>query len=190
MRLILAALLLCLFAFPAHAVISAGKEFLRAPPAVTLHQRHARPAKVQKARGVHRRAAIARAAPRPSRTIGGYAQQIASGPSRSLAGVVPELASKAREIAADCGARVISAVRNTYIAGTRTKSLHASGRAVDMAGNPSCIARHLANWRGGASNDYHRVAHYHISWGGYEHGRRFAHGVSRKTRKTRYARAG
>jgi hypothetical protein len=122
-----------------------------------------------------------------------YGDHVMKG-SKSLAGVVPELANKARVIAADCGSRVVSAVRNTFVRGTRTKSLHASGRAVDMVGNPGCIRKHLASWKGGASNDYARVRHYHISWGGREHGRRFAHGGGgrkyAKRYRTRYAAAG
>lgn len=95
-----------------------------------------------------------------------------------LAGVVAPLAAKAREIVADCGSTVISGVRHSYIAGTGGRlSLHASGRAVDIKGNPACIARHLHGWPGGASTDYAAVNHTHISYapGGPEWGRRFAH---------------
>ena len=106
--------------------------------------------------------------------------------STSLSGVVGPLAAKAREIASACGSKVISAVRHTRIAGTRTLSLHASGRAVDMQGNPSCIYRHLANWPGGYSIDYARVRHVHISLGGREDGLRFAHGGG--SRKARHAK--
>lgn len=122
----------------------------------------------------------------PARTLKGYGEHVARG-SVSLAGVVPELAAKAREIQAACGARVISAVRKTYIAGTRHISLHASGRAVDMAGNPSCIYRHLALWAGGVSTDYSRVQHVHFSLdrgGGREMGLRFKHG-GKKAKKRR-----
>jgi len=110
-------------------------------------------------------------------TLKGYGEAIARG-SVSLSGVVGPLAAKAREIQSACGARVISAVRKTYIAGTRHISLHASGRAVDMAGNPSCIYRHLAAWPGGVSVDYSRVAHVHFSYApnGREWGLRFKHG--------------
>jgi len=130
---------------------------------------------------------------REAPTIAGYVEAVARR-SVSLSGVVPELAAFASKVVADCGSRVISAVRNTYVAGTRTKSLHASGRAVDLAGNPGCIAKHLAGWPGGASNDYHRLRtpHYHVSFGGREHGTRFSHGVSagkRKVRRTRWAAA-
>lgn len=98
----------------------------------------------------------------------------------SLHGVAPPLAAKAREIVVACRARVISAVRHTFVAGTRTLSLHASGRAVDIAGNPGCIYARLAAWPGGYSTDYGRVGHVHISFGGREDGRRFAHRSKRK----------
>lgn len=186
MRLILAIGLLLPFALiaPAAAAVSDGKEFLtQRAYAGAIEPRR----KVQrKARAVKRQG---RAAVVTANIFDTYSEKIGRG-SVSLAGVVPELAAFARTIAADCGSRVISALRNTYVAGTRTKSLHAEGRAVDMAGNPSCIRKHLANWGGGASTDYGRVAHYHISWGGREHGRRFVHGMSRKAKRTRYARAG
>lgn len=100
-------------------------------------------------------------------------------------GVVAPLAAKVAEIQSSCGSRVVSAVRHSYIAGTRRISLHASGKAVDMAGNPSCIYSHLAGWSGGYSTDYGRVAHVHISYdatGGREMGIRFAHGGGRSHR--------
>jgi hypothetical protein len=100
------------------------------------------------------------------------------GGSTSLAGVVAPLAAKVSEIAADCGSRIVSAVRHTRVAGTGRMSLHASGRAVDVQGNPSCIYRHLAGWLGqggGYSRDYGSVRHVHISYGGREAGRTFVH---------------
>lgn len=125
-------------------------------------------------------------AERGAQTLRGYSDALARG-SVSLAGVVPELAAKAREIQAACGARVISAVRKTYIAGTRTISLHASGRAVDMAGDQSCIYRHLASWPGGVSIDYARVRHVHISYApeGREWGLRFKHGGGKAKKRRR-----
>lgn len=108
----------------------------------------------------------------------------------SLAGVVGPLAAKARELQSICGARVISAVRHTYIAGTGGRlSLHASGRAVDMEGNPSCLYAHLRNWPGGVSVDYSRVRHVHFSYNprGSEWGTRFNH-YRGKAKRTRYAR--
>lgn len=96
----------------------------------------------------------------------------------SLAGVRPELAQKAAEIVSQCGSRVISGHRHSLVAGTRRLSLHASGKAVDMAGNPSCIYAMLRDWPGGVSIDYGRVRHVHFSYdpeGGREMGARFAH---------------
>ena len=72
-----------------------------------------------------------------------------------------------------------SGLRHTRVAGTRRLSLHASGRAVDLRGNPSCIYAQLQNWPGGVSVDYFRVRHVHLSLGGREDGLRFAHGGSR-----------
>ena len=104
-------------------------------------------------------------------------------PAGILRGVAPELAAKAREIVSACGSRVISGVRHTRVAGTRRMSLHASGRAVDMAGNPSCIYARLRGWPGGVSTDYGRVRHVHFSLGGREDGMRFAHRhVARRVR--------
>lgn len=102
-----------------------------------------------------------------------------------LAGVSAPLAAKARQIAAACGSRVVSGVRHTRVAGSRRLSLHASGRAVDMVGNPSCIYAHLRGWPGGVSTDYGAVGHVHFSLGGREDGHRFAH--NRVTRRA-YAR--
>ena len=99
-----------------------------------------------------------------------------------LAGVYAPLAAKAREIVADCGSRVISGVRHTFIAGTHIRSEHWTGHAVDIAGNPSCIYRHLAGWPGGYSIDYAAVRHVHFSLGGPEDGKRFAHNRHTRTR--------
>lgn len=99
--------------------------------------------------------------------------------SGALAGVSAPLAAKAREIAQACGSRVVSGLRHTRVAGTGRWSLHASGRAVDMAGNPSCIYAHLRGWPGGYSIDYAAARHVHISLGGSEDGLRFAHRSAR-----------
>jgi len=82
--------------------------------------------------------------------------------------IVSALAAKVREISSSCGSSVVSGVRHTHIANTRTMSLHATGQAVDMRGNPRCIYQHLSG----------RVQHVHISYsaGGREWGIRFAHG--------------
>src|SRR3954454_25198191 len=94
-----------------------------------------------------------------------------------VGGIVSPLAAKVREISSSCGSSIVSGVRHTRIADTRRRSLHASGQAVDMKGNPRCIYQHLARWSGGYSTDYGRVQHVHISYsgGGREWGLRFAH---------------
>lgn len=110
------------------------------------------------------------------------APQLRTGRGLSMSGVVPPLAAKAAQISAACpGAHVISAVRHTRIRGTRRMSLHATGEAVDMRGNPSCIYAQLRNWPGGYSTDYGRAKHVHISLSssGREMGLRFVHGGGR-----------
>lgn len=94
-----------------------------------------------------------------------------------IRGVNLTLAAKARQIQSACGSKIISGVRHTRVRGSGRVSLHASGRAVDMSGNPRCIYAHLRNWPGGYSTDYARVQpnHVHISIGGFEQGVRFAH---------------
>lgn len=100
-----------------------------------------------------------------------------------LRGVYEPLAHKARQIVAACGSKVISGVRHTRVAGTRRMSLHASGKAVDMRGNPACIYRMLAGWPGGYSVDYRRVNHVHFSLNGREDGLRFVHGRKHKHKR-------
>jgi len=92
--------------------------------------------------------------------------------SVSLEGVTPVLAAKAREIEANCGSVIISAV-----AKRGNRSNHPIGRAVDVEGNPACVYAHLKDWPGGYSIDYAAVRHVHISYnpGGQEWGIRFAH---------------
>ena len=125
----------------------------------------------------------------------GYARRAAYGASRggsvSLAGVVGPLASKARQIVASCGSRVVSGFR----AGGG-HSHHSTGNAVDLQGNPSCIYSMLRGWPGGVTTDYASApggAHVHVSYapGGREWGLRFAHrggGYSSAARRS-YARA-
>jgi hypothetical protein len=114
---------------------------------------------------------------------------------QTVSGIVAPLAAKVAEIQAACGSKVVSGVRHTNIAGTRIRSLHASGKAVDLAGNPSCIYSLLHGWTGGYSTDYGRVRHVHLSYdpeGGREMGVRFAHGSHRHARRNarhRLARA-
>jgi hypothetical protein len=73
------------------------------------------------------------------------------------------------------------------VKGTRLISLHASGRAVDISGNPKCIYRALAGWPGGYSTDYARIRHVHISYapGGREWGARFAHATAKRRARRR-----
>lgn len=101
----------------------------------------------------------------------------------ALSCVTPPLAAKAREIVSACGSAVVSAV-----SGRPNRSNHPSGRAVDLAGNPSCIYAHLRGWPGGYSTDYSHVRHVHVSYspGGQEWGIRFAHGSNHAS--VRYAR--
>jgi hypothetical protein len=96
--------------------------------------------------------------------------------SVSTAGVGGTLAAKTHEIVSSCGSTVISGFRpGARIAGSGHMSLHASGRAVDIRGNPGCIYAHLRGWQGGYSVDYGAVRHVHISLGGREDGVRFSH---------------
>lgn len=109
----------------------------------------------------------------------------------SMKAVVPALAAKVAQIQAACpGAHVISAVRHTRIRGTRRMSLHATGEAVDMRGNPSCVYAQLRDWPGGYSTDYRRARHIHISLAanGREAGLRFTHGGGKSWRHRRHAR--
>lgn len=102
----------------------------------------------------------------------------AHGGGNSTGGLVPELAAKAEQIVGSCGAKIISAVRHTLVAGTNKISLHSYGRAVDVSGNYSCIYSHLAGWPGGYSVDPGVVHHVHVSYEprGREWGARFVHG--------------
>jgi hypothetical protein len=105
-----------------------------------------------------------------------------------VSGIVPALAAKVAQIQSSCaGAHVISGLRHTRIRGSGRMSLHATGEAVDMRGNPSCIYAQLRDWPGGYSTDYGRVQHVHISLAanGREAGLRFAHGGGRHHRHHR-----
>lgn len=109
----------------------------------------------------------------------------------AAAGLVAPLAAKVAEIQGACRASLISGVRHTRIAGTRTMSLHAQGKAADMAGDAVCIYGRLAGWAGGYSVDYGRMRHVHISWdpeGGREMGLRFHHGGGRKHARRHHQR--
>src|SRR5215203_2916689 len=99
--------------------------------------------------------------------------------------VVGPLASKVRQIQSACGSVVISSERRTRVARSRHMSLHASGRAVDLRGNPRCIYAQLRGWTGhggGYSTDYGSVQHVHISYGGREAGLAFRHHGGGRTR--------
>jgi hypothetical protein len=109
----------------------------------------------------------------------------------SMSGIVPALAAKVAEIQSACpGAHVISGVRHTRIRGSGRMSLHATGEAVDMRGNPSCVYAQLRDWSGGYSTDYGRVQHIHISLAanGREAGLRFTHGGGKSHRHRRFAK--
>jgi hypothetical protein len=109
----------------------------------------------------------------------------------SMSGVVPALAAKVAQIQSACpGSHVISTLRHTRIRGSGRLSLHATGEAVDMRGNPSCVYAQLRDWPGGYSTDYGRAQHVHISLAanGREAGLRFTHGGGRGHRHRRFAK--
>ena len=110
--------------------------------------------------------------------------------NQSMASIVPPLAAKVAQIQSACpGSHVISGLRHTRIRGSGRLSLHATGEAVDMRGNPSCVYAQLRDWPGGYSTDYGRVQHVHISLsaGGREAGLRFTHGGGKGHRHRRFA---
>lgn len=123
------------------------------------------------------------------KTIKGYEGHIAK--SAKLKDLTPPLALKVAEILESCdGARLTSGYRRgARVAGSGRSSLHSRypSRAADLAGNPSCIRKHLAAWPGGLSTDYSAVRHYHVSYDpkGREWGMRFAHRGSRYARHHR-----
>lgn len=101
----------------------------------------------------------------------------AAGSSVLTGGISTPLTEKAAEIVRACGSTVISGYRpGAVVAGTGRPSLHASGRAFDIRGNPNCIYSMLRGWPGGYSVDYGAVSHVHVSLGGREDGARFSHG--------------
>lgn len=108
-------------------------------------------------------------------------------PVADAAGIPSEIASFLSRVRAQCGsAQVISTFRrDAFIAGTRRRSCHATGQAVDYTtSNPSCALRVAQGSSLGHSIDYGRVRHFHVSSCAQERGMRFAHGG---TRRTRYA---
>jgi hypothetical protein len=144
----------------------------------------ARPSR-RSVRAAHR--AVSRyGAPEPSLTW--TATTLVDRAQSYMGGIVAPLATKVSEIRSACGSKVISGVRHTKVAGTRRMSLHASGKAVDLQGNPSCMYSMLHGWAGGYSVDYARVRHLHLSYdpdGGREMGVHFVHGGGH--RRHRYA---
>lgn len=111
------------------------------------------------------------------RTLAAYLSEFR--PLKSLAGFPVPLQKMVATLQSQCGATITSAYRpGARVAGSGRPSLHASKRAVDLqARNPSCLYATLKRVRyaGGYSTDYRAVNHLHMSWGGGEHGRRFAH---------------
>lgn len=187
MYFIAALLLLFIFALPSKAAAFCGEYNRHMPhcagPATVKHKIAAKHAK--------RSTAYSPYSGRPVYKRKGAAVRVQTPGRRSavtLAGVVAPLAAKVNEIIVACGSRVVSGVRHTNVAGTGIRSLHSSGRAVDVAGNPICIYALLRGWDragGGYTTDYGSAPngrHVHISYGGREAGRVFAH------RKPRYRR--
>lgn len=186
MKRTIAALLVCV------PLTATAKPAKHGPPGIAINGDRA-PALAQGASGQDvTRSVRERRKARPRARQRGYVPVPRSRPVPGfvspLAGVVGPLAAKTREITAACGSRVISAIRYTRIAGTGGRlSLHASGRAVDIVGNPRCIYSHLRHWPGGYSVDYGRVKHVHISYapGGPEFGVRFNHYRGGKRKRAR-----
>ncbi len=88
----------------------------------------------------------------------------------AVPGVDRELAAVYAYVRARCkGIRVVSAVRRTYISGSRRRSLHWSGNALDFrASSYRCAYAALRSygWKGGWARDGVRCRHIHISYGG------------------------
>jgi hypothetical protein len=98
-----------------------------------------------------------------------------TGNTTSLEGYPTELVQKTHEITTSCGSKIISAFRPGSMIGGHLSN-HAIKRAVDIAGNPSCIYAHLKGWPGGYSVDYAAVQHVHVSYNPrMEWGARFVH---------------
>lgn len=186
---ILATLGLCLF-----LTACATPAFAARQAVITCTDRHcsdwsAKPQRHATVKRVRHKAVVQRR----HRTITTYARRpVDNSLRRSSRGLVEPLKAKAEAILASCpGAYIMSAVRHTRVRGSGRISLHASGRAVDMAGNPRCIYAQLQGWPGGYSVDYARVKHVHISYSpdGREWGARFAHWQPRRARHVRLAHA-
>jgi hypothetical protein len=111
----------------------------------------------------------------------------------SLNGVVQPLQAKAMQIVTMCKTSVIAGVVRKNIAGTGRRSLHASGRAVDIRAKnrhqSECIYAQLSGWPGGYSRDWWYLNHVHVSIGGPEQGLRFYHRHAAKRNVHRLTRA-
>ena len=123
------------------------------------------------------------------RTLAAYLGEFR--PLKSLAGFPVPLQKMVATLQSECGARITAAYRpGARVAGSGRPSLHASKKAVDLqARNPSCLYATLkrARYAGGWSTDYRAVNHLHMSWGGREHGRRFAHYSGSRSYRIRVA---
>lgn len=197
-----AALLLCLVPFAAQAKPTryapsapefSGDRWVRVSQAGTTAPRAAtrRHAPVHAGKWRYRHKGKPRLERYPVPGVVSPLKPIARASSVSLAGVVAPLAAKAREIVSACGSRIDSARigrEHSRVRGSGRPSLHRTGHAVDISGNPACIRAHLVGWPGGVSTDYARVGHYHFSYkpGGGEWGARFAH--FRGSSRYRYAK--
>ncbi len=88
----------------------------------------------------------------------------------SLSGVNGRLIQAYRYVQSRCrGVYPVSGVRRTRIAGSKRRSLHWTGNALDFhANNYGCAYRALRKygWRYGMSRDGYRCRHIHISYGG------------------------
>lgn len=97
----------------------------------------------------------------------------------SLRGVVQPLQAKAVQIVQMCKVPLIAGVVHKNIAGTRHRSLHSIGHAVDISApnraKAACIYAQLNGWPGGYSKDWWYLNHVHVSIGGPEQGLRFYH---------------
>jgi hypothetical protein len=113
----------------------------------------------------------------------------------STAGMPPQLIAAIADVQRQCpGFRVTSGFRRgARVRGSGRPSLHASNKAVDIAGGSfTCAYAVLAGFGGGMTTDAHRVRppHIHLSWapGSGEFGRRFAHFHGRPGRHARRVR--
>lgn len=113
-----------------------------------------------------------------------------AGGSVSTAGLPGPLLAAIAQVQRACpGFRVISTFRrNARVRGSGRRSLHAVGRAADIAGGSyACAYAALKGFAGGVSTDAGRVRHIHLSWspGGQEWGARFRHyrGPARRARR-------